>query len=381
MSVLVNDFSQYATGVQPSDWTRRWAGTGTWTVVAGAGKDGIKGALQSTGLTAVRNAISWNAVDSMPGRENMEILARLKSTVANNQDFQFMTRGSGLAAAETGYRGGVGNNTRRTDRYDGGTAYTWGVVNTNAGPALAAETWYLMRYRINGATITISLWADDGVTTEPATPNFTLVDPAPNLVPGWAGMFQSIVNGKTTVDEIAFASNGDTATFVPAIEIVITDALGLTDPGSSLQAAEAVTVIDKLGLNDALVYDLVSTFNIAITDRMGLTDTPQINLAAVRDIAIIDSIDLLDDALTQTLIPGDPPPVDPGGGSDPGPTPDPSGAIARGTAIITELVAAGYTMGTIMDRERLRLLEKTGANPVGMTLQDLYRLAGERPRL
>jgi hypothetical protein len=372
MTVKVTDFSQYTAGAAPNDWTRRWvASPGTWNIIAGAGKDGVSNALQTTGLTAVRNAFSWNALDSLPGRENIEILARVKSSVAANGDFQFMTRGSGTAGTETGYRGGVGNNTRRTDRYDNGTAYTWGTTNSSAGPTLAAETWYLIRYRINGANITISLWADDGVAVEPGTPHFSLTDPAPNLTPGWVGLYQSIVNGKSSYDQIAFATNGDTATFTPATEIVVVDSLGLGDPGSSFNFSHDIVVVDSLGLKDAVVNDLVSQFNIIITDRIGATDSRLINLAAVQNVTIVDSIDLLDDALIQTLIPGD---------TDEEPPPD-TQAIARGTGIIGELVAAGYTMGTIMDRERLRLLDKTGANPVGNTLQDLYRLASERPRL
>jgi len=49
--------------------------------------------------------------------------------------------------------------------------------------------------------------------------------------------------------------------------------------------------------------------------------------------------------------------------------------------IMAELIGLGYTTGTISDRERLRLLAKTGASSVGKTLQDLYVLAGEPNRL
>lgn len=302
MSFFNNDFSQYAAGAAPTDWTRRWvASPGGWTIVAAAAKDGVKNALQSTGLTAVRNAYSWDALDNAPGRETVNILARVKSTIASNQDFQFLTRGSGSAGTETGYRGGVANNTRRTDRYDNGVAYTW--TNTSAGPTLAAETWYLIRYSINGGTIEISLWLDDGIATEPSTPNFTLVDPTPNIVPGWIGIFQGVVNGKTTFDEIAFATAGDIATFDPPTNLVITDPLTLTDPGSSFNVVHAVTITDALGLKDPIVPGLVSSFNINITDGLNIQDTEAVSGQFVTALTVIDSIDLNDDVLQQNLIP------------------------------------------------------------------------------
>jgi hypothetical protein len=49
--------------------------------------------------------------------------------------------------------------------------------------------------------------------------------------------------------------------------------------------------------------------------------------------------------------------------------------------IMSELIASGYTTGTINDRERKRLLAKTGNSGVGKTLGDLYFLAGESNRL
>jgi hypothetical protein len=49
--------------------------------------------------------------------------------------------------------------------------------------------------------------------------------------------------------------------------------------------------------------------------------------------------------------------------------------------IMAELIGLGYTTGTINDRERKRLLAKTGSSGVGKTLGDLYALASEVNRL
>lgn len=50
--------------------------------------------------------------------------------------------------------------------------------------------------------------------------------------------------------------------------------------------------------------------------------------------------------------------------------------------IMASLVSAGYTTGTIQDRERQRLLTALAlVEPQRLSLQDLYKLASERPRL
>jgi hypothetical protein len=49
--------------------------------------------------------------------------------------------------------------------------------------------------------------------------------------------------------------------------------------------------------------------------------------------------------------------------------------------IVYELDQDGYVTGTISDREYARLLIQTGAPSEGHTMMDLYRLAGEEPRI
>lgn len=55
---------------------------------------------------------------------------------------------------------------------------------------------------------------------------------------------------------------------------------------------------------------------------------------------------------------------------------------SRIDTIFTSLTSAGYTTGTIHDRERKRLLAALAlTEPQRLSLQDLYKLASERPRL
>ena len=49
--------------------------------------------------------------------------------------------------------------------------------------------------------------------------------------------------------------------------------------------------------------------------------------------------------------------------------------------IMAELVGAGYTTGSVSDRERARLMAKTASNGKGKGLADLYAMASEKHRL
>jgi hypothetical protein len=365
------DFSEYTAGAKPSDWTRRWVSTpGGWTIVANSGKGGAKNGLQSGGLTAVRNSMSWDAIDPAdPDSADIDVLARWKSSNGTgNFDARFMARGSGVSGTENGYQGGIGNGFRRADRYVAGAS---AVVGSSSPAALvvAADTFAFTRFRINGTLISTKSWLDDGITLESDAPLYSWTNTEISG-PGWAGVFQAITNGVTTFDELAIATGGLVAAFTTTIEKEITDTLALTDPGSSLSVAHNIVVTDGIGISDARVSDLVSQFNLVITDRLNSTDSRVVSGSTTTNLTIVDAMDLIDDALIQTLIPGDT------GSGDPS-----DEIIARGTDIIEQLIAAGYTVGSIMDRERARLLAKTGASPVGNTLQDLYFLANERPRL
>lgn len=57
-------------------------------------------------------------------------------------------------------------------------------------------------------------------------------------------------------------------------------------------------------------------------------------------------------------------------------------ANTKNDAIMAAHVAAGRTTGTINDRERQRLLAAQGlVEPQQLSLNDLYKRNGERPRL
>lgn len=368
MPTLLNtDFSEYDVDAQPRDWTRRFVTSGgSFKVVAGAGRNGVKPGLQFIPGSAVRNGLSWDKIDALTDRDVAQTLVSWTNTVSSNIDGRTFYRGSGDAATSAAYVAGEVNNVDRISKI-AGTAIT--SLLSSTALAHGAALWWLTRTEILvDNTIRSRTWADDGVATEPTTWPASYTDATPITGVGWAGVYQDVINGRTTWDRYAFASGGLTASFNSIKSSILTDGLSSSDTGVDADSVYSFTIIDNEALIDSVVADVVNNFQIVITDKVGITDTRVVQQNFVRDIIITDSLALVDDVLQVALIPG-------------GPDVPTDDEIYRGTEIINQLIAAGYTVGTIMDRERTRLLEKTGANPVGKTLQDLYYLANERPRL
>jgi hypothetical protein len=371
------NWSDQTPGAAPTGWSRGFGVTsGTWSIVAGAGKDGVSNALRLTGATNTLNALLLDAVNSDPDRANFQVLMRWSnSNATGNQDARGIGRAVGTSTTTAdAIQGGYSNGTRRVAQLLDGTQTVF-QNSTADSPVSAANVWRLTRLDVQGNVYRTRTWLDDG-SAEPSTWDVSYTNATEAVTaPGGIGVYQNIINGQTTWDEVAIATGNQTATFTPAKEVTIVDSLDLSDPGSTLNSVNNIVVIDSLGLSDTAVTDLVSNFSRTVTDRLNLSDTVVTNLARVVQVQVIDSMELLDDVLEQTLIPRAPDPI------DPPPEEQPDLSFVRGTEIIQQLIAAGYTVGTIMDRERQRLLAKTGANPVGNTLQDLYRIANERPRL
>lgn len=136
----------------------------------------------------------------------------------------------------------------------------------------------------------------------------------------------------------------------------VTDSVGLTD---SIAVNQNKGVTDSVGLTDSIIVDR----QIVIMDSMGFSDS--VIQQGNRFITITDNMGLLDAYSAQkggTFVPVK-------GGTD---------------AIIAELAGLGFTTGTLLDRERARLLAQLTLTPqqgINLTLYDLYKMNGEHPRL
>lgn len=160
------DFKQHepASGL-PAGWTDTWVSAGTWSIATGK----ILQYVAST--TANRVFAAWDAVSSVA---DVEILALVKvdygspSTTVNYA--YLVARGGGSGGSEDGYFLRFRFSTTQRDivlgRYVGGTS-TQIATYPVAGDLWDDNTWYRVRFRVNGTAIQVKVWADG--TAEPGS--------------------------------------------------------------------------------------------------------------------------------------------------------------------------------------------------------------------
>lgn len=213
MATYATDFSEYTTGVQPSDWTERLITTGgTATVETGAGMGGQQLEIVVDAVTT-GYLLSWDEVDPDADRADAEIVIKYKvSTVqleglrvggrfvgqvtgGDPTDGYFLETGRDFVTGKAELRKYLANS-----RSDLGTSFAFAQAN---------NVWYWVRIRLNGTTQKVRMW-DDG-DTEPGTWNQETADTSVTA-PGWVGVgFRNTTGVTYTVDFMGIGTNGDTA--------------------------------------------------------------------------------------------------------------------------------------------------------------------------
>lgn len=214
MTQYFTDWTEYPSGAQPSDWTRRWdTSMGTWLVQAGAGYDGVKPALQTTyGASQTRLALSWNVIDSDPDRADVEFVYRWRPAVYGNNDVRTLARGSGNGTSETGYNSGFVNGGSRTSYMLNGGSFT--IASTPVS-GVVDPNWVWTRVRITGTTdLKVRTWIDG--TDEPTVWDVESTTATSITDPGWVGL-TSYVDGSGTLtwDFVGIGTGGDPAPTSP----------------------------------------------------------------------------------------------------------------------------------------------------------------------
>jgi len=203
----IDDFQSYAVSAGvPTGWSSRWDG-GTWSIVDISGDK----YLRQSDTAANRRLVSWDTVDSDTSRDNVEILAVLKTNHVDalNAHLGVVARASGTGSTETGYAAVVYGDELIINRYMSGTG---AVIAQTSVLSLAINTRYKIRFRLNGSALKVKIWADAG--SEPGTWDLEVTD-ANISAAGWVGCFGFGYLG-TPQDEhdfaaIAVATNGGTA--------------------------------------------------------------------------------------------------------------------------------------------------------------------------
>ena len=166
-SAFFTDFSEYATGVAPSDWSMPWV-TGTPVVEADATATGGKVLNVIAGGGDNRTMHVWNT----PGTAaDSEIVMRWRPVSGIDAIGRAGVRTSGTGTSETGIVGYVASSSLKPTiaQYNNASA---AVLNEGTSvPAHVVGSWYWLRVRVVGTTATARFWADGA--SEPGTWNAT----------------------------------------------------------------------------------------------------------------------------------------------------------------------------------------------------------------
>lgn len=240
MANFTIDFSGETTGAAPANFTENWTATGqTWAVREKAGTLGGK-CLEHTRTTTARRGFSWDT----PGTDtNTEILVRWRSNVpASAGQFYLLTRGSGAAGSENAYF--FANNTGTTvtiNRIVAGVAATIGATVTI--PALNANEWYWLRFRVNGSDLKAKIWPGE----HEAEPAAWTIERTDSNIPGsgWMGVGNNASAGTRDYDAIAVGTAGDAAVFPTAAEARVTQApmLVLSESDAEARVTQAAAMV------------------------------------------------------------------------------------------------------------------------------------------
>lgn len=173
------DFSEYSTGVAPSDWTPRWVTSGaTYTVEEFGGANVLRADVFPNG----RYAISWDKAGSSVG--DVEVLAKVRfaSALSTNQTGpRIVIRGGGSAANEEGYTGQLRNQPDQVEVMKI-VSGTFGAIGSSS-MSVQDSRWYWLRMRVEGTSIKAKCWVDGD--SEPGAWGIDETDAS--LSSGWIG--------------------------------------------------------------------------------------------------------------------------------------------------------------------------------------------------
>jgi hypothetical protein len=196
------DFSEYTTGVQPSDFTERWD-TASVTATVETVADTTGGKVLEFVNAGGPAAISWDEIDSDPNRDDVEILTRVRKTSGGGSDIRgILARAVNTEATRTGYFTGLSSTDVKLSRY------LSGGYNNFAGAASSPIGWAYVKGKFSGASLKVKAWngaiGDEPVAWDIETTNSDI------SAAGWVGFFN--FNGSTTeYDILSVGTNGDVA--------------------------------------------------------------------------------------------------------------------------------------------------------------------------
>ncbi len=217
MTQHFTDFSEYAVGAQPADWTSRFVTSGvTYSVESSGMPSGPVGgqALLIHKTTQSRHLITWDTIGSVADVEIVARWARMSAVPTTSVLAGGAGRASGAAASETLYtEAPEPDGTYGIRKYASGVQQFLSAVADYA-PAIGAWNW--SRLRISGTTIQAKQWLDGA--PEPGGWTGSVTD-STITVAGWVGFLTFAKNASTAtayfLDVFGVGTGGDAAPTAP----------------------------------------------------------------------------------------------------------------------------------------------------------------------
>lgn len=210
MATFSTNFGNYTVDQQPVGWTPRWTLTNaTWLTKAKTGTEAGK-VLEKISSVDARRFFSLDALDNAV---DVEILVRFRTSLGGSssytQQIRLGGRCSGEVGAETGYQlnfsttaGGAFNLFKYVN---GVSSNIGGQYDNNS---FVADTWYYLRFRINGSALSAKIWLDGD---EEPTSWQVSVDDTSISAGGWAGLGNYESSGTVDFDFFSYGTGGDAA--------------------------------------------------------------------------------------------------------------------------------------------------------------------------
>jgi len=204
------NFSEYTTGVQPTDWTKRFHATFDWLVEDDAGATGGKKLVCQEATASDRNGLSWDAIDGDVNRADGTTYARIRfPTISSNDEILMMIRGVGSDTNETAIRSGPrpDNSQIEIAKYVNAsflfiTTYTFSFTE---------NVWYDVEAQSIGTSQKLKVWlASD---PKPTAWQIDTTTSTPTAA-GWVGLFR-FDTGLVEIDRFGFGSGTDAAPTAP----------------------------------------------------------------------------------------------------------------------------------------------------------------------
>lgn len=254
MTSYVTNFSEYTTGVQPSDWTARWTTTNTtWATRAKTGDTGGK-SLENTLTAQAYRLLSWDDVDGDGSRADSEILVRVRASGIGADQFMLALRASGSGGSETAYLCHLTSATGlRISRIVAGTITT--ILSATLSFTVVGAEWYKIRFRVNGTALKAKIWPAEHDGNEPAA--WTIETTDINIASaGWVGVATRANTATRDWDDVAIETGGGTAEFTISGAARDTQTVALilsSGPGAARVTQASMMVLAEEGTTEARV--------------------------------------------------------------------------------------------------------------------------------